>query len=447
MNTREIILEILMELEVQDSFTNVMLSNVLKKYDYLEPSEKAFIKRVTQGCIERKIQIDYVLNLFSSVKVHKMKKLIRALLRSSVYQILFMDAIPDSAVCNEAVKLAAKRKFTSLKGFVNGVLRKISREKDQIVYPDKETDYENYLHVVYSMPEYLVKHFLAHYGKTAAEETFQGFLETRPVSIRMKESLTETEVAALEKSWEEQGIKVLKDMDLPYARKLMKAEGIEKVPGFSEGAFTVQDVSSMLVCEAAAIVPGMTVIDVCAAPGGKSMHAAEKLEGQGHLYSFDVSEQKIEKIEENVRRLGYQNVTVEVQDARELKEELREMADVVLADVPCSGLGVIGKKQDIKYHVTEDGLASLLSLQKEILKNVCQYVKKGGILLYSTCTMNPMENEQMVEYICQELGFQKREIGSYLPERFAKDATDGMLQLFPGKHKTDGFFLARLEKQ
>ena len=446
MNIREIILDILLELEKTDGYSNLLLADVLEKYDYLMPKEKAFIKRVTEGTIERKIQIDYVLDTVSKVPVTKMKPFIRALLRMSVYQILFMENVPDAAVCNEAVKLAGKRKFKSLQGYVNGVLRNVSRQKDALAYPDREKDEAAYLSVMYSMPLWLVKHFLNRYDKTVVETIFRDFLERKPVTLRIEENVSDKEKEDLIKQWEESGMVVHSHPYLPYAMQIEKAEGIRHLPGYDEGLFTVQDVSSMLVIEAADIKKGQTVIDLCASPGGKSLHAASKLAGTGKVLSFDVSQKKLTRMEENRQRMHMENMETAVSDACIYREELAGLADVVIADVPCSGLGVIGKKPDIKYHVTEQSLEEVAALQKEILKNAVAYVKPGGILMYSTCTINPEENEKQVEWICKTFPFTCESMGSSLPETLQKQAETGMVQLLPGVHETDGFFFAKLRQ-
>ena len=446
MNIREIILDILLELEKTDGYSNLLLADVLEKYDYLMPKEKAFIKRVTEGTIERKIQIDYVLDTVSKVPVKKMKPFIRALLRMSVYQILFMENVPDAAVCNEAVKLAGKRKFKSLQGYVNGVLRNVSRQKDALAYPDREKDEAAYLSVMYSMPLWLVSHFLNRYDKTVAETIFRDFLERKPVTLRIEENVSDKEKEDLIKQWEESGMVVHSHPYLSYAMQIEKAEGIRHLPGYDEGLFTVQDVSSMLVIEAADIQKGQTVIDLCASPGGKSLHAASKLAGTGKVLSFDVSQKKLTRMEENRQRMHMENMETAVNDACIYREELAGLADVVIADVPCSGLGVIGKKPDIKYHVTEQSLEEVAALQKEILKNAAAYVKPGGILMYSTCTINPEENEKQVEWICKTFPFTCESMGSSLPETLQKQAETGMVQLLPGVHETDGFFFAKLRQ-
>ena len=242
MNIRELVLDMLLEMERERVYSNLLIRRVLDKYDDLPGKDKAFIKRVTEGTLERRIQIDYIMDQFSKTPSGKMKPLIRNLLRMSVYQILFMDAVPDSAACNEAVKLAAKRKFQSLKGFVNGVLRNIAREKDMILsaggkegfYPDREKEPLAYLSVFYSMPEYFIVMWLEEYGMERTEKMLQAMLEVRPVTIRIRESLTEKEKEALLRDMGEAGIGAEQHPYLPYAYMLEHAEGVRNIPGFDE---------------------------------------------------------------------------------------------------------------------------------------------------------------------------------------------------------------------
>ncbi len=439
MNIREIVLDMLMELSRENAYCHLLLRDVLKKYNYLEARDKAFIKKVVEGVTERKIELDYVINSFSSTKVNKMKPLIREVLRMSVYQILYMEQVPDSAVCNEAVKLVEKRKFHGLKGFVNGVLRNIARNKTTITYND--------MSIKYSMPQWLVNKLLASYDTETVEKILASFLEEKPVSIRMKESLLDDRVQKILEELKKDGIEVEKQSYLPYAYTLKKAEGLHNIVAFTEGDFTVQDISSMLVSECADIKANQVVLDLCAAPGGKSMHVAEKLKGTGKVYSFDVSEKKTDYILENASRLGYENVEVSVKDATLFDKSLEEKADVVLADVPCSGIGVIGKKCDIKYRLNEDEIKSIVELQKKIMQNAWKYVKKGGTLIYSTCTICKEENEEMLKWITDSTPLVLESIDAYLPKELLSDTTKaGYLQLLPGVHKCDGFFIARLKR-
>lgn len=442
-NGREVVLDILLELEKQTEYSNVLIAAVLDKYDYLDSREKAFIKRVSEGTIERRIQLDYVLNQYSKTPVMKIKPLIRELLRMSVYQLLFMEHIPDAAVCNEAVKLAKKRGFQFLQGYVNGVLRNIARGRETIAYPDREKATTAYLSVCYSMPMWLVEHFCAAYGMAACEKVMAASLERQPVCLRLKEGMAREERERLFAAWEAAGVTVREHPYHPCAVTVQGAAGIRKLAGYAEGLFAVQDVSSILAVEAAGIKPGDTVLDVCAAPGGKAFHAAQKAGKDGMVIACDVSSYKTEQIEENRRRLGAENVSVLVQDARQRNEDLVGRADVLLADVPCSGLGVIGHKQDIKYRVTRESFKEIQALQKEIITNVIDYLKPDGTLLYSTCTLNPEENEKMAAWICESFGFERVSMAQWLPDALKDEAEGGMLQLLPGIHEADGFFMAR----
>lgn len=457
-NTREIVLDTLLSLEKEEEFSNKLLKAVLDKYDYLDGRDKAFIKRVTEGTIERRVELDYYLNHFSSVPVRKMKPLIRCLLRMSVYQIVYMDGVPDSAACNEACKLAGKRKFQNLKGFVNGVLRKITAQKENLPMPDKRLSPVEYFSVKYSCPEWLVEMWLDEYGEVVAEEILSGLLRVHPVSLRFVTTLSQEERQEIVRRIRESGAEIQQSPYLPYVYKVDNVEGISTLPGFGEGAFTVQDVSSALAVEAAGIRKGDFVMDICAAPGGKTILAAEKAES---VLARDVSEYKIALIEENLERMGTGNVITKLFDATLFDEAYKEQADVLLVDAPCSGLGVMGKKRDIKYHITPENMDSIIELQKKILNNSWQYVKPGGVLLYSTCTIHRGENEEMVRWIKDNLPFEPENIAPYVPEKLLEEKAKipvyndeylseqesaACMQLLPGYMEADGFFFARFRR-
>lgn len=445
-NTREIVLDMLMEEEKGDAYSHRLVFDVLSKYDYLTAQEKAFIKRVFEGTLERRIELDYRLNQVASVPVKKMKPLIRNLLRMSAYQIYYMDSVPDAAAVNEAVKLAQKRKFGSLKGFVNGVLRKLAANGTGL--PSEEKEPEAFLSVAFSMPEWIVEHFRRLYSYEDAKALLTAFLKVRPVTIRFASRLAGWEREELLQSMEAEGVKLSQHPYVKQAYYLENCDNIACLPGFKEGKFTVQDASSMLAVAAAGIKRGDTVLDVCAAPGGKAMLAAEYAGADGRVEARDLTEGKIAKIAENIARMRLENINVKVWDAAVCDEAARESADVVLADVPCSGLGVMGKKRDIKYRQDKEALRELTVLQQAIVRQAASYVKPDGILLYSTCTINPAENEEMAAFICRELGFSLETIEAYLPDMPGKDTAGlGYIQLLPHRHDTDGFFFARLRKK
>lgn len=429
-NVRELILDVLLEITKNGEYSHIAIKNTLDKYQYLEKQERSFLTRVCEGTLENMILIDYVINQFSKVKVNKMKPVIRCILRSSVYELKFMDSVPVSATCNEAVKLAQKKGFYNLKGFVNGVLRNISRNLEQISMPDEEKEPEKWLSVKYSMPEWLIEKWQKQYDKTQLEEMFQAFLEKSATSIRVNTEKTTKE--ELRKELEAEQITVMENEEVPNALYIDGYDFLSGITAFQEGKFYVQDVSSMLVSLWAEPKEGAQVIDVCAAPGGKSIHMAELLHGTGMVEARDLTEYKVSLIEENIERCGLTNIRAKQADARVLEEDSVGKADIVIADLPCSGLGVIGKKPDIKYKMSEAKCIELAALQREILHTVQNYVKSGGVFMYSTCTINPQENEENVQWFLKE---------------HADFELERQQQILPKKGKNDGFFLARMVRK
>jgi len=446
-NPRELVVDMLMEIYAEKEYSHILIRNVLDKYEYLKESDRAFIKKVTEGTLERGIQIDYILNSYSKVKVNKMKPFIRSLMRMSVYQILFLSKVPDSAVCNEAVKLAQKRNFGPLKGFVNGVLRTISRQKEEIAYPDEKKDPMHYISVKYSLPEELAKLLIKQHGIELTRKMGEAFLQDRKLCVRVGEFLSKEEKEEVLQEWENAGVSAHKHPWLPYAYELEKTEKLTSLTGFNKGLYTVQDISSMLVCQVAGIKKGDYCIDVCSAPGGKALHACDKLQHTGTVDARDVSTYKTDMILENKARMGADNLMVKVWDATCKDEEAVGKADVLLVDAPCSGLGVMGKKTDIKYHVKKEQLKSIVALQKEIISTVQEYVKPGGTMIYSTCTITKEENQDMVRYIEETFPFHLESISEYLPSALRSEDTDkGFIQLLP-LGESDGFFIARFRRK
>lgn len=418
-NARETVLEMLLDVNRNNAFSHILLKKVLDKYNYIDEYEKAFIKRLFEGTLEREITLDHVINKYSSVPVNKMKPFIRCLMRMSVYQLLYMDRVPDSAVINEAVKLAKKRKFSNLSGFINAVLRKISTQK-----ADCMDDVS--IAVKYAANDLLIESLTDDYGEERALQILEQSLKTRHVSVRIREELFKSEIDTIFDDWDKNGIEYRPVGEPEYAYELINTEDISRLECFKNGLYTVMDASAMLVCENANITPGCKVIDICAAPGGKCLHAVSK---GGIVDARDVSQHKVELIEENIKRLKAESVTVKIWDATITDETVIESADILIADVPCSGFGVISKKPDIKKNVTRDSLDSIIMLQKSILDASWRYVKTGGYLIYSTCTLRKAENEEQVKYIEEHYPFE----------------TEKMQTVFPDDQH-DGFFIARLKR-
>ena len=443
-NEREIVLEVLLEITEHGMYSHIVLRDVLNKYQYLEKKERSFITRVTEGTLEHMMEIDYILDQFSKVKVKKMKPVIRNIMRSAVYQMKYMDSVPVSAACNEAVKLAVRKGFGSLRGFVNGVLRNVARNLDQIEYP---TEPLQRLSIQYSMPEWILNLWLKAYDSDIVEQMLQAFQRETPLTIRC--NLRMVTPKQLKEHLEAEGVTVKVHPYLEYAFHISGFDYLGDLESFQNGEFSVQDISSMLVSELAGPKEGDYVIDVCAAPGGKSLHMAEKLNGSGHVEARDLTEYKVGLIQENIERTGLSNVEAVQQDALIFDETSVGKADIVLADLPCSGLGVLAKKTDLKYKATKEGADSLAILQREMLKNVQAYVKDEGKLVYSTCTINPAENMDNVHWFLNEYPeFELIDIHGSLCEELQKDVKEnGCIQLLPGVHQSDGFFLACMKKR
>ncbi|SEV91445.1 16S rRNA (cytosine967-C5)-methyltransferase [[Clostridium] fimetarium] len=454
-NLRAVILDILLEVNEHDAYSHIVMNNALSKYQYLDKNERAFITRLAGGTIEKQIELDYIIDFFSKTKITKMKPLIRNLLRMSVYQIKYMSQVPDSAVCNEAVKLANKRGFSTLKGFVNGVLRNIARGINEIQYPPKENDFAGYLSIKHSIPRWIVDKWLKSYDKNTVELILDGFNQDKHTYIRCNRAITDK--VSLVAKLESENVIVKEVPYVDYALEISGYNYLGELESFQNGMFQIQDISSMIAGVAAGIEAGAYVIDTCAAPGGKCIHAAESLvtanrnagksEECGHIDARDLTDLKVSLIIENISRLKTPNISLKTWDARVLDTNVLEKADVLLADLPCSGLGIIGRKADIKYKMTPEKQANLVKLQREILETIQQYVKPGGKLIYSTCTINEDENAGNLKWFTSNFPFELESLEAELP--FFKDEKtiqEGYVQLLPGVHGTDGFFVAKLRR-
>lgn len=411
---------------------------------------RAFVRRLSYGTIERAITCDAVIQMFSKTPVKRMEPTIRTILRMGVYELLYMDAVPASATCNEMVVLARKKGQERLTGFVNGILRNIAREDkeklEEEILAGKKT-MEQKLSVQYAMPEELVKMLVQSYGKKTAKKILASFYEDKAVTIRIQTMNATKEVVREE--LQAAGVSVSDAAYMENGLWLRNTGVVDRLPGFAEGHFTVQDESSMLPVLVAGIRPGDVVLDACSSPGGKTFHALDILKGSGFVSARDCSEHKLKRIRENAERLQIDADCLEIKkwDATVPDEEWRGRADVVLADVPCSGIGVIGKKPEIKYHAMENAEA-LVTLQKEIVRGAVTALKPGGTFVYSTCTVNPAENEEMAAWLREELALEPVSLDVELPEALRNGMTrQGMLQLLPGVQEGDGFFVAKFRKE
>lgn len=444
-NLREIIIEVLQEILEKGQMSHQVLSAVLDKYQYLEKQERAFLSRSVEGVMEYLLQLDYILDYFSKTPVKKMKPFIRNLLRMSLYHLLYMDSVPERAVVSEAVKLAEKKGFYGLKGFVNGLLRNIVRNKEAVVWPE---DAVRQMEVKYSVPTWIIEEWSAVCGREETELLLRGLHEKRPLSVRVNGAKITSEECS--KRLKEEGVFVRTHPYLPDCLEISGYNYLGGLESFREGLFQVQDVSSMLTGYLAVSYlekkSGGLVLDMCSAPGGKALYIAERCP-KAQILSRDISDYKLSLIEENIRRSGVNNIKTEIFDAKERDERLTGAADVVLADLPCSGLGILRKKRDIAYKTKREDVESLAALQREMLKQAAGYVKPGGILIYSTCTITRAENQDNRKWFLESFDFKGENICALFPEILKeKTLEEGYLQLLFGKHECDGFFISVMKK-
>lgn len=420
-----------------NKYSTLEINSVLSSSD-MEGRDKALYTRLLYGTIEKKITLDYIISQFSSKKITSLDIGVLCLLRLGVYQIMYCEKIPDSAACNETVNIA-KKEFRYSASFVNAVLRSVCRNKDNIKLPTVEEAGEaGYLSVNYSVSPEICKLFLEDYGFKRTQSIFEAMSgDDSRVTFRVN-TLKKSRESLYDELASEK-IDVEKTKYSPVG--LSVGHNINDIPQFLRGECMVQDVASQLCVLALGAKKGETVIDTCACPGGKSFGIAMEMENQGRIYSFDLHASKLSLIESSAKKLGIDIITVAEQDGRNPREELLGKADRVLCDLPCSGFGVMKKKPELRYKDVEM-TARLPEIQLDILRASARYLKKDGVLVFSTCTLATRENNSVLEKFLQECkNFEKVpfEVGGLT-------AADGTLTLYPDEHGTDGFFISKLKK-
>lgn len=442
---RETALRVLKEVNNDGKYANISLKHNLRRAR-LTGKDAAFVTQLVYGTLERQITIDWILNKFCSLK--RANHWAVNILRMGCYQIMYMDRVPDFAVCDESVKLCKKYCNKALAGFVNGVLRNIVRNKESIAFPSKDDDPVLNLSLTYSYPEWLIKKWIDDYGIGLAEAmAMPAVSDGDYVTIRVNTNrITKDE---LKERLMQQGIECddalyIKD----EALRLRRAGDIEINPLYAQGLFTVQGESSMLVVRVLDPQKGELIIDACSAPGGKATHMAQLMNNEGRILAWDIHPQRVEMISFNATRLGAAIVEPQQQDAREFQPTLEGQADRVLIDAPCSGWGVIYKKPDIKNNIRREDLHELYELQRRILFTCSRYVRPGGILVYSTCTMNADENHKVIEeFLERNPNFKLDDFTHLLPEGLRTSViAPGMIQLIPSRDGIDGFFISKLKR-
>jgi 16S rRNA (cytosine967-C5)-methyltransferase len=432
MNIRQIALRILDEYETGGKYINLALSSHLT--DGLSREEKAALTALLYTTVERKLSYDYYILSLSKRSEGDIDIHTKNILRLGLCQLLDMRSIPDYAAVNETVKLT---KGQGERAFVNGVLRAASRQKDSLPMPDENKKALRFLSVKYSFPLATVRHFDNLYGREATEEILRFYNEEKYTDITV--NTTKISVEDYRSGLAMAGVFAEENESVQGSLRIFGSVNPESLPGFGEGHFFVQDRSSAISAQALSPNAGDLIVDVCAAPGGKSLAAAINTADMAEIHSFDLHDSKLSLIESGRDRLGLKSISVAQRDALTPDPDLLGRVDRVICDAPCSGLGVLGKKADLRYKDISV-LEELPPLQLDILTKSAAYLKVGGILVYSTCTLNPSENEGVVEsFIRDNLGFE------LIPFTVGNLTADGgMLTLRPDIHQTDGFFMAKI---
>ncbi len=433
MDVREAAFLSLTRCESGGKYSNLEVDSAIKKYGFTG-ADRAFFTALVYGVIEKQITLDYLLGRLSSKRWDKIEPKVRTILRLGAYQILFLDRIPDSAACNESVELAKFHTHKGTSGFVNGILRNLARRKDALPYPEKGSD--EYLSVRYACPLWLCRFWREQYGESVCEALLEAVNRNPRITLRVNTlRITREELMARLHAL---GIACEPTPLSPYGILLDEFTPVSEITPLAEGLCFVQDEASQLCAMALGAKAGERILDTCSCPGGKSFGIAMAMENQGSLLSMDLHESKLSLVESGAARLGIACLRTSVQNGTKPREDLIASADRVLCDVPCSGLGVIAKKPDLRHKSPED-IGRLPAIQYAILTNGASYVKTGGTLLYSTCTLNKRENEEVVaRFLAEHTEFAPSSEG--MP--FGRSA----VTFFPHEHGTDGFFLAKFVK-
>lgn len=439
-NSRLVAITVIEKVLNENAYSNIVLGIELNKSD-LNDKDKALVTEIVYGTLKYKYTIDKILSSFIKKGFEKVDSFVLNILRISIYQIRFLDKIPSFAVVNEAVKLTKKKSNVGAAQFVNGVLRNYLRG-DTTVYYNEKNDIER-LCFEYSFTKALVKLFIKQYGVEKAEKILSGLNQKPDVTVRVNTlKLTYAEI------WEkliENGYNIEKGYACSEAIRIIKGKNIENNLLFNEGNITVQDESAMLTALSMDLLPNLEVLDLCSAPGGKTTHIAEIMRNTGHIFAFDLHENKLSLIKQNLNRIGIVNTTCDVMDATIYDPSLLQSADRVLIDVPCSGLGIIRKKPEIKWSKHIKDIENIVQTQRKIMENASKYIKKDGVLVYSTCTLNKEENENNIEWFLESHSEFKIEPVFYGEFDNINYSDKGYVTIFPNEYM-DGFFIAKIIK-
>ena len=429
-------LRVLTACRVNGAWADAALSAELKR-EGLNAADAALTSRIVYGVLQNRMLIDRYLSAYCAQRLDHLQQPLPDILRIGAYQILFLDKVPDSAAVNESVELAKASKRGAAAGLVNAVLRRLSRSKEHL--PALPEDAVERLSLETSHPKWITERMISLLGAADAEAFLR--LNNAPAPIAAQVNPLKATAESLLRELADAGVEAAVHHWVPDCVELSGVGDLTTLPAFYRGEFIVQDTAARLVSLVAGVQPGMRVLDVCAAPGGKTFSAAFAMRSEGEILACDLHENKLKRVRDGAARLGLGCVRTLSADGRVFRPEWEEAFDAVLCDVPCSGLGVIRKKPDIRYK-EPDALAGLPGVQRAILENGARYVRPGGVLVYSTCTVLPEENERVTDAFLDGNG-------SFSYETFDLPigSVPGRITLWPQTHGTDGFYISKLRRK
>jgi 16S rRNA (cytosine967-C5)-methyltransferase len=440
---------VLDQIELRASYANLALQNVLGEYRDIDRRERAFCTELVYGTLRHLLKIDFILGRLLSRPLASLKTTVKNVLRLALYQLIYLPEIPRHAVCHSAVEQMKNSKFSGLAPLVNGVLRNYLRNEGQLALPDREADPAGYLAIEYSHPLWLVKRWLDFFGISVTEQILAADNQQPPLTVRVNQHSATIPAVLAELTRE--GVECNPGLFLSEALTIGSLPGaVEELTVFKAGQVFVQDESSMLVAHLLKPAPGELIIDLCAAPGGKSTHLAEIMGDRGAVFSIDDHRHKINLIAENAGRLKLGCVKPVFGDARNFQLPGNKAADAVLVDVPCSGTGVLRRRVDLRYRRQPEEILQLVETQREILNHAASLVRPGGRLVYSTCTLEKEENEAQIEwFLATHPEYQAVDFRAFLPanlEPYLAEPARKWAAILPIPGGGDGFFMCRMEK-
>ncbi|MCL2811302.1 MAG: 16S rRNA (cytosine(967)-C(5))-methyltransferase RsmB [Clostridia bacterium] len=440
LGARLVALDVLIDVRERDAYASLALGKRLTASSALSPRDKRLATELVYGTLENQIRIDHMLDFFLEKK--DVEPLVRDILRMGAFQLFFLDRVPGSAAVNEAVKLTRAKGREAFTGLVNAVLRGMTRDINRVTYPDPEQEPARFLSLKHSLPLWIAERLIEAYGHAQAIQIAQ--YRDPDATVTVRPNLERTTIEAFEAYLRRRGF-AFEPGSVPGAYRISRPGDLTREAEYRRGHFCIQGESSMLAALAVGVKPGLTVLDACAAPGGKTALLAEGMRGSGRVHAWDLHEHRVELLRAMATRLHLDNVRPAQRDAAIFRQEMEGAIDAVLVDAPCSGLGVITGKPDIKYRQSAEALASLIETQAQILDACCRYVKPGGALVYATCSILPEENGNQIDaFLARHPEFAPQGLAEHLPGRFRDRIVDNRLQLLAHQDGMDGFFIARM---